>query len=228
MVTTEDIDRVPLFAGLDLDSALQLARSSADVRLLPGEFAAEEGAAGALFAVLEGKIEAVKATDGIDRVVGERHVGAIFGEVPVTLGTVFPVGFRAAEATRVMRLEPQDYYLLAARRPEIGAEVGKLAANRMAGARGLSGLAAESHPPRAVVVGQRWDADCAALRRFLDRNQVSFKWITAETSAPADQWGGPLPPETSWPAIRLIGGKTVVRPHHRRVAELLDLGTEPQ
>jgi thioredoxin reductase (NADPH) len=228
MVTSEDIERVPLFAGLDLDSTLQLARSAADVRLLPGEFAAEEGAGGALFAVLDGKIEAVKATDGINRVVGERHVGEIFGEVPVTLGTVFPVGFRAAEATRVMRLEPQDYHLLAARRPEIGAQVGKLAAQRMSGARGLSGLAAESHPPRAVVAGQRWDADCAALRRFLDRNQVSFKWITPETPAPAEEWGGPLPPETNWPAIRLIGGKTVVRPHHRRVAELLGLGTEPQ
>src|SRR5437764_15323527 len=113
MVTAQDIERVPLFAGLDLDSTLQLARCAADVQLLPGEFAAEEGAGRALFAVLEGKIEAVKSTDGVDRVVGERYVGDIFGEVPITFGTAFPVGCRAAEATRGLRLGPPAYLLLA-------------------------------------------------------------------------------------------------------------------
>ena len=228
MVTAQDVERVPLFAQLDLDSTLQLARAAADLRLLPGEYAAEEGSGAALFAVLEGQIEAVKNTDGIDRVVGVRHVGEIFGEVPITLGTVFPVGFRAAGPTRVMRLEPHDYHLLAARQPQVGGEVGKLAADRMSGARGLSGLAAEPRPPRAVVVGHRWDADCAALRRFLDRNNISFKWISAETPGPEDEWGGSVPPEADWPAIRLIGGKTIVKPQYRRVAELLELGTEPE
>jgi thioredoxin reductase (NADPH) len=142
---------------------------------------------------------------------------------------VFPVGFRAAaEPTRVLRLEPHDYHLLAARRPQVGAEVGKLAANRMSGARGLQGLAAEPRPPRAIVVGHRWDAECAALRRFLDRNNISFKWITADTTAADEEWGGPVPPDADWPAIRLIGGKTVVKPQYRRVAELLGLGTEPE
>ena len=43
----------------------------------------------------------------------------------------------------------------------------------------------------------------------------------------ADQWGDPLPAERDWPAIRVVDGKTVVRPQLRRVAELLGLGTEP-
>jgi thioredoxin reductase (NADPH) len=228
MVTAQDIALVPLFAELDLDTSLNLARAAADVRLLPGEYAAEEGAGRALFAVLEGRIEAVKATEGIERVVGERHPGEIFGEVPITLGTVFPVGFRAAEPTRVMRIEPRDYHLLAARQPHVGAEVGKLAADRMSGTRGLQGLAAEPRPPRALVIGHRWDADCAGLRRFLDRNNITFKWITGDTPVAEEEWGGPVPPEADWPAIRVVGGKVVVRPQHRRVAELLDLGTEPQ
>ena len=70
---------------------------AADVRLAPGEYAAHEGGERALFAVLEGRIEPVRLVDGIERVVGERHPGDIFGEVPIVLGTVFPVGFRAAE-----------------------------------------------------------------------------------------------------------------------------------
>src|SRR5688500_7630930 len=35
------------------------------------------------------------------------------------------------------------------------------------------------------------------------------------------------PPEGDMPASGVIAGKTVIRPHYRRVAELLGLGTEP-
>ena len=36
-----------------------------------------------------------------------------------------------------------------------------------------------------------------------------------------------LPEEGDYPAIRVVNGKTVVRPKLRRVAELLDIATEP-
>ena len=39
----------------------------------------------ALFAVLEGRVEAVKLVDGIERVVGTRLPGDVFGEVPIAL-----------------------------------------------------------------------------------------------------------------------------------------------
>jgi thioredoxin reductase (NADPH) len=226
MVTAEEIAAVPLFEALGPDERDRLSRLAADIRLAPGEYAAEEGDAGALFAVLEGHIEAVKNQDGIERVVGNRHPGEIFGEVPITLGTVFPVGFRAAESARVMRLEAHDYHALAAVEPALATEVGKLASNRIAGPGGLQGLAAEPSPPRALVVGQRWDASCTDLRHFLDRNQISFRWLSPETPDADEQWAGPLPAEGDWPVIRVIGGKTVVRPQLRRVAELLGLSTE--
>ncbi len=57
--------------------------SAADISLVPGEYAANEGDDRALFAVLEGRIEAVKTVDGIERVVGERLPGDVFGEVPI-------------------------------------------------------------------------------------------------------------------------------------------------
>jgi len=233
VVTAEDVRAVPLFADLDGDGCERLSRTAADVRLVPGEFAANAGDDRALFAVLEGRIEATRLVDGIERVLGERHPGDVFGEVPIVLGTVFPVGFRAAEPTRVMRIEPRDYYAVASLAPSVGEELGKLAANRMSGPRGLQGLA-EPPPPRAIVIGHRWDASCAELRRFLDRNQITFKWLTPDApDAPdsrdaTEQWGGPLPAEADWPAIRLVNGKTVVRPHFRRVAELLGLATEPE
>jgi thioredoxin reductase (NADPH) len=227
MVTAQDVCGVTIFSALDPADLERLARASADISLVEGEYAAHEGADRALFAVLDGKIEAVKLVDGIERVVGERGVGDIFGEVPITLGTVFPVGFRAAEASRVMRVEPTDYHAVASVAPDVGKEVGRLAAHRMTGARGLQGLASESSPPRAIVVGHRLDPACTDLRRFLDRNQISFTWLQPEEADAVEHWGGPLPSADDCPTIRVVDGKTVVRPHLRRVAELLGLGTEP-
>jgi thioredoxin reductase (NADPH) len=226
MVTADEVGTLAIFAALGQPERERIARAAADITLVPGEYAAPEGGEGALFAVLAGRIEPVKLVDGIARVVGERGPGDIFGEVPIVLGTVFPVGFRAAERSRVLRLEPRDYHAIAAAHPEVSREVGRLAAHRMGGVRGLQGLAADRPPPRAIVVGHRWDASCAELRRFLDRNQITFDWLTPDTPDAAERWGGPLPADGDQPVIRVIGGKTVVRPRLRRVAELLKLPTE--
>jgi len=64
------------------------------------------------------------------------------------------------------------------------------------------------------------------LRHFLDRNQVTFNWLTPEAPDAAEQWGGPLPAEGDLPTIRVVDGKTAVRPQLRRVAELLGLDTQ--
>ena len=227
VVTPEEIGTVELFAALDAAERERLSRMAADISLPAGEYAAHEGAERALFAVLEGRIEAVKLVDGIEHVVGQRHRGDIFGEVPIALGTVFPVGFRAAEASRILRLEPGDYHALASAAPDVGRELGRLAAHRMSGARGLQGLAAEPPPPRAIVVGHRWDVSCTELRRFLERNQITFMWLTPGAEDGSALWGGELPAVEDLPAIRVVNGKTVIRPRLRRVAELLGLGTEP-
>src|SRR5215207_6898762 len=105
MVTAEEIGAISVFAGLSQADRERLARAAADISLVPGEYAAPEGGERALFAVLEGRIEAVKLVDGVERVVGERRPGDVFGEVPIVLGTVFPAGFRAAQSSRVMRVD---------------------------------------------------------------------------------------------------------------------------
>src|ERR671936_3081747 len=157
MLTADDVRGIAIFAGLEPEQCARIARAAADIVLQPGEYAAAEGAERALFAVLEGRIEPTKVVDGIERVLGERRASDIFGEVPITLGTVFPVGFRAAETSRVMRIEAPAYHAVAAVAPEVAKEVGRLASDRMAGPRGLSGIAADPPPPRAIIVGHRWD-----------------------------------------------------------------------
>jgi thioredoxin reductase (NADPH) len=226
MVTADAVAQIAILAGLEVAEQERLARAAADISLAPGEYAVHEGGGRALFGLLEGRIEAVKLVDGIERVVGERRPGDVFGEVPMTLGTVFPVGFRAAEASRVMRVEPQDYHAVVAVAPGLAEAVGKLATNRMSGAGGLQGLAAAPPAPRATVIGHRWDASCAELRRFLDGNNISFTWVTPDAPDAAETWGGPLPSADELPSIRILEGDTVVPPHLRKVAGLLGLGNE--
>lgn len=227
MLTADDVRRIRIFADFDRPACERLSRVAADISLRGGEYAAREGEERALFGLLEGRIEAVKVVDGIDRVVGERNPGDIFGEVPITLGTLFPVDFRAAEPSRIMRIEPQDYYAVAALAPDVAKEVGRLASERISGPQGLQGIAAEPRPPRALVLGHQWDTRCNDLRRFLHRNQISFKWLKPNDRDVAEEWGGPVLVDDDLPAIRVIGGKTVVKPELRRIAELLGLETEP-
>jgi len=227
MVTLEEIGRFEVFAALDPADCERLCRVAADISLSPGEYAVHDGDERALFGVLEGRIEAVKVVDGVERVIGERQPGDVFGEISIVLGTPHPAGFRAAEASRVVRIEPHDYHAVAAVAPEVAKLVGRLASDRIAGPKGLQALASAPAPFRAIVLGNRWDASCAELRRFLDRNQIRSRWLQPDVPADAEQWSGALPAEGDYPVIRVVNGKTVVRPQLRRVAELLGIATEP-
>ena len=209
MVTADEIAGVSIFSGLSTVERERLARLVADIRLSQGEYVIHAGDERALFAVLEGRIETVAFEDGVERIVGGRGVDELIGEVPIALGTTFPLAFRAAEPSRVMRIEARDYHSVAAESPDVGEKLGRLARERIGG---LQGITADRPPPRAIVVGHRWDASCSQLRRFLDRNQVTFRWITPGTTDAADLWGGTLPADEDCPVIRVINGKTVVRP----------------
>jgi thioredoxin reductase (NADPH) len=223
LVTPQEIGGVPILEALGEHERERLSESTADVRLVPGEFAVNEGDEAALYAVLHGRLEVVRVIDGVERVIGERLPGDIFGEVPITLGTGFPGAYRATEPSRVARIDVQAYHTIVAASPEVRAKVAALARQRIGG---LQDIAAEPSPPRAIVVGHRWDSDCTALRHFLDRNQVTFEWIVPDAPDAQEAWGGPLPADDDCPTLRVVDGKTVVRPSFRRVAELLGLPTQ--
>jgi thioredoxin reductase (NADPH) len=222
MLTTAEVRGIPLFSSLDVVALDRLAQTSADVHLDAGEFAVAEGGERALFAVLAGRIEVVKLIDGVERTLGWRLPGTIFGEVPLALGTPFPAAYRAAEPSRVIRVDPREYYAVAAAAPEISTKVGALARERIGG---LQGIAAEPPKPRVTVVGQRWDAICSDLRRFLARNQISFDWLTPDSPELPGRWPGTSVAEADCPMFRLADGTTVSRPKTRELARLLGLQT---
>jgi thioredoxin reductase (NADPH) len=172
MLTIDDVRSISLFSALDAPELERLAKTSADIHLAAREFAVPEGGDRALYAVLSGKIEVVKLFDGVERTLGWRVPGQIFGEVPITFGTTFVGGYRASEPSRVFRVDPKEYYAVAAASPSIAAKVGALARERIGG---LQGLAAEAPKPRVTMVGHRWDTASTELRKFLARNQISHE-----------------------------------------------------
>jgi len=224
LLTADDIRSVTLFASLPEAELQRLADTSADLHLSTGEFAVPEGGERALFVVLAGKIEVVKTIDGVRRTLGWRVPGAIFGEVPMTLGSVFLGGYRAAEPSRVIRIEPKDYYAAAAASPAISVKVGALALERIGG---LKGIAAEPPKPRVTILGSRWDSACTALRHFLARNQISHEWVTPDAPDLAMRWTGTAPPEADCPTLELADGTVLTRPATRDLAERLGLQTRP-
>ena len=177
-----------------------------------------------MFAVLSGKIEVVKMIDGVERRLGWREPGSIFGEVPLALGAPFAGGFRASEPSRVVRIEAPQYYALAGSSREFAAQMGALARERLGG---LQAIAAEPHRPRLTMVSSRWDEVCADLRRFLERNQVSFEWLTTDGAHLPAQWPGPPPTPEQCPALRFNDGTVLYRPNAREVAQMVGLQTAP-
>jgi thioredoxin reductase (NADPH) len=227
MVTAEEIGRVAVFADMEAADRERLARVVADITLAPGEFAVHEGDGRALLGVLTGRIEVLRRVDGVESVIGERAPGDTLGEMAIAFGMLYPAGFRAAETSRVFRIDLDDFQALAAAVPEIGTRVNLAALDRISGPRGLMARASTPAPFRAIVLGHRRDRSCAELRRFLDRNQVRFRWLQPDVPADMDDWQGPVPPESDLPVVRAVDGETVVQPQLRRLAELLDLPTEP-
>ena len=228
MVTPEEIAHVEMFADLERDVLERLAQVVADITLAPGEFAVHEGDDRALFGVLEGRIEVLRAADGVVTVIGERLPGSVLGEMSIAFGMLHPAGFRATEPTRVFKLELHDYQELVSWLPIVGERVTALANDRLSGPKGLQARASAPTVYRAVVLGRRRDAACSDLRRFLDRNQVPFRWLQPDVPTEAAQWGDDLPDSDDQPAIRIVSSdKVVVRPQLRRVAELLEIPTEP-
>src|SRR5262249_18396374 len=147
MLTLEDVAAIPLFASLGRADLQHVVEAAADIHLRSGEYAVNEGEERAFFAVISGKIEVTKKMQGVEKTIGWRLPGTVFGEVPITLGTAFPGSFRAAEPSRVLRLDARQYYAVAAAAPQVAVAVGALARERLGRLPGLAPQPPTPHVP---------------------------------------------------------------------------------
>ncbi|MFF2275629.1 FAD-dependent oxidoreductase [Agromyces sp. NPDC058126] len=214
MITAEMLRGVPAFASLPEPTLEYLAGAVEDIRLAPGEYFAHEGEERALFVVIEGRAEITKIVNGEERVIGTRTPGRFFGEVPMTLSTPFPASGRAAEASRIVKLEVTAYYTLAAMAPNVPALVAGLARRYLDS---LQEIAAEQRTSEVRVIGPRQDPGVHAVATFLTRNQVAFERLVIE---PGEAGG-------RYPVVELTGRDRLVDPTMREVATAVGLDVEP-
>ena len=225
MLTPDELAAIPIFSTLSPVALADIERAAADIHLNAGEYAVYEGEPPALFVVLEGAIEVIKLVDGVERKLGMRLARNLFGEIPLVYGAQFQAGFRASEPSRVLKVDARLYYDIAATAPELVRRMDELARERIGG---LQKLAAEPHTTQVTLLGNRWDSACLDLRRFLERNQISFSWLTLDDPNLADHWPGPPPAESDCPVLRLADGTTLIQPQPREFAALLGLQTAPR
>jgi len=223
MFTRDELRAVPLFSSLGDNELDYLTNCAADIRVQPGQYVVHEGESRrSLFATIEGRLEATKFVDGVERNVGVRTPGDLFGEVPVVLNTPFLASLRATEPSRVAEIQVKDYHAVAAVAPQIAATLGAAALDRI---EGLQEIASEPSTPVVTVIAPQWDPAGHNVREFLRRNSVEFDSITPEeASVNGVLTMNPL----SYPLLRMNDGSMLVNPSMRDIANAVGLCVAPK
>jgi thioredoxin reductase (NADPH) len=213
MITVAELRSIRILSALPEETLDYLAGAVEDIRLLPGEYFAHEGDERALFVVVEGRAEITKVVNGEEWVIGTRRPGQFFGEVPMTLSAPFPASGRAAEASRIIKLDVTVFYTLAALAPTVPTRVAELARRYLDS---LQEIAAEQPASVIRLIGPRLDAQTHRIAGFLARNQVAFERVTLEEAS-----GG-----ASHPVLE-ASDRRLVAPTLRQAAELVGLDVAP-
>ncbi|MGH7497321.1 MAG: FAD-dependent oxidoreductase [Gemmatimonadales bacterium] len=214
MITPDLLTRISLFAQIPESERTTIASRSADIRLLKDESLLLEGQAAAFYGLLEGRIDVYKSIGGRDHRITTYEPGEYFGEVPLLLGAPSLATLKAAEPSRVMRLEPQDFLQLVNHCTVLSGEISKTMMERVGRIRQWT---VETPPATATVIGHRLDVDCYHLREFLSRNRIPFIWREPDEDAPMTP-----------PVVEFSDGLRLEAPSFRRLADALGLQTEPK
>ena len=87
----------------------------------------------------------------------------------------------------------------------------------------------ERKPVREIkVVGHRWSAPTAALRDFLARNQVPYRWFSVEDTEGQRLLGAAGADEHQLPVVITVDGEALIAPTRTEVASRVGLATSPE
>lgn len=212
MITSKDLEKVPLFVGVEEQERRRLARRAADIHLEPGEWLIREGEEPRFFVILEGELEAVKDIVGQRRVLGRNVQGDFSGETPIFMGTANIVSVRAAIKCRVARFERQQLQELVRDSPTAGEIIFQTMTSRFAMAQKL---ARDTPSSRVQISGSKYDTTCRAIRAFLSANRIQYDWRPSMTN-----------PDGT--IVVSVEGTPLENPTVRRVAEALGFQTVPK
>jgi thioredoxin reductase (NADPH) len=224
MITAELLRDVPLLAEVPDAELAVIAARAADIRLRANDWLIQEGEVPAFFIVISGRLNVFKSIGGVERLITHYDAGSYGGEVPILLGSPAIASLRAAEASRICRLDPSDFRELIVACPLLNSQLLQVMATRI---NGLQQLAIEAPVATVTIIGHRFDLACHALRDFLTRNHVAFRWHDPR-DAEARIGLSPVPqPDEAFPVVRFADGSTLTTPSFRDVATRLGLQTTP-
>jgi thioredoxin reductase (NADPH) len=214
MITSADLEKIPLFAGVEEQERRRLARRAADIHLEPGEWLAREGEEPRFFVILDGELDAIKDIVGQRRVLGRSVAGMFSGETPIFMGTANIVSVRAVTKCRVARFERQQLQELVRDSPSAGEIIFSTMTQRFGMAQQL---ARDTPSSRVRIAGSKYDHNCRAIRAFLSANRIQYDY----------EWP-PEPPEAETITTAFVEGREVETPTVRSVAEALGFQTIPK
>src|ERR1700683_3824094 len=215
MITSAELEKIPLFAGVDEQERRRLARRAADISLEPGEWLIREGEEPRFFVILEGELEAIKVIVGQRRMLGRSGAGDFSGETPIFMGTASIVSVRAVTKCRVARFERQQLQELVRDSPSAGEMIFQTMTSRFAMAQKL---VRETPSSRVHISGSKYDNTCRAIRAFLSANRIQYDWrpgvTERETAVTVSVEGTPLENPTVRRVAEALGFQTVPKHQH--------------
>ena len=225
MITAELLAGVPLLAEVPASELGVIATRAADLVLRTNDWLIQEGELPSFFIVLSGRLAVLKRVAGADRKITEYGPGSFAGELPLLLGSPAIASLQAIEPSRICRLEEHDFRELIVACPQLNAQVMKVMSARI---QNIQRLNVDTPTAIVTIIGHRFDLACHALRDFLSRNHVEFRF--RDVHDPATRIG--LPPKPSpdeqFPVVEFTDGTRLVTPTFREVAARLGLMTAPK
>jgi thioredoxin reductase (NADPH) len=194
-----------------------IAARAADIHLNAHEWLIQEGEQPGFFFFIEGRLAVTKIVNGQDQVINHYGPGDFAGEVPLLLGSPAIASVRALEPCRVGRLEPSDFRELVACCRNLSSRLMQTMATRVDR---LQKLQVTAPIASVTVVGHRLDIACHALRDFLARNHVTYRFEDLREHGEPD-------PGARFPLVVMPDGERLVTPTFREVARALGLQTDP-
>jgi thioredoxin reductase (NADPH) len=168
------------------------------------------------FVVLEGAIEIVEHSSGVERQVVTHGVGEFTGDVDMLTGRAALVTARAIQAGRVLKLDAHSLREAVQGFSEVGEKVLKAFLQRRA-------LLLQAGFQGLRIIGSRFSPDAHRIRDFATRNQIPFTWIDLERDKQAESLLRQFSVEPSQTPVVILNKELLTKPSNADLARHVGL-----